>query len=417
MRVIKFGFCALFALNSMIGFSQGDEDGNKESHSGPMDRSSFTSKNEFMEKVKTLKVMAYRGDVQAMTSLGLLYSEGDTTEQNIPEATKWLNEAAEKASPKDWFQLGMIYKKTNSVKDSKKAAECFEKSAKGGYSAAFFEWGNMYMMGNEIPQNYSKAMEIFKQGSELEMPKCIYGQGYLYYKGFGCVQDYEKAVELFESASNLNSTQAKYMLALCYRNGYGVAIDAEKANFLLNKTAKYKYSVKELAEPEPENAHPRQIKTVSKPIPEIDNVISPDIPETFQKIKQKPFKNNSTGNYTGYLVDYDWSGQNILRKTAVVMSVNSDGKIMSGECKLDDANNYQLNAEIQEKSIVFQDSRIGIYDHYSKQKIKMFELEEARLQQLEYNGSEFIVGNLELFANKELEKYHPVYLVLEKSKK
>lgn len=416
MRIIKLGICLLFVLNNTLGYSQEEEGGKKESNSGPINLSSFRNKKEFMEKVKALKVMGYGGDVQAMTSLGLLYSEGQMVELNVSEAVKWLNLAAQKASAKDWFQIGTIYKNVSSVNNPKKAMECFEKSAKGGYNSAWFDWANMYMKGDEIPQNYPKAMEIFKQGGELKNPKCLYGQGYLYYKGFGCVQDYEKAVQLFESASDLNDRNSMYMLGLCYRNGFGVAIDSEKANFWLNKTAKSKNSAKELAEPEPENAHPNQIKTISKPIPEIDNVTSSDIPNTFQRVKQKSFKNNSTGNYTGYLICYDWSGQNIISKTSVVMNITSDGKNLGGECRLDDANNYQFNAEIQEGKIVFKETQIGVYDHYSKQKIKIFELEEAKLQQLEYNGSEYIVGNLELYATKELEKFKPIYLVLEKNK-
>ncbi|HEY6143843.1 MAG TPA: tetratricopeptide repeat protein [Flavobacterium sp.] len=416
MRVIKFGFCVLFALNSMLVFSQDELEDKREADKEKGEAELVLMREKFAKKLPDLKEFANDGNVQAMISLGRIYCNGVLVDEDFQEGIKWLDKAALKGNAKDLYQLGMVYKNgIPPLKNPKKALECLEKSAKGGNDMAWYSWGVMYKNGEGVPQDYSKAMEIFREGSEHKNPKCFFGQGYLYYKGFGCAQDYEKAVELFEKGSELDDRQSMYMLGLCYKNGYGIEMDFKKANLLFVKSNNSN-SNKELARPKPENANPNQTKTVSKPIPELDVVAIPDVPSTFQKIKQKPFAKNSSGRYKGYMMIYDYSGQNLIEKTPVEMEIVEDGKIMTGKCKLEGQELSYFTGEIQDKSIVFKNSLLGVSDYYSKQKFKIYELEEAKLQQLEYNGSEFIVGNLELYGSKELERYKPMYLVLEKSK-
>lgn len=416
MRIIKIGICVLFLLNSMLSFSQDGLEDKREADREKGEAELVLMREKFAKKMPYLIELANGGNVQAMIILGRIYCSGVLVDEDFQEGIKWLDKAKLKGNAQELYKLGMVYKNgIPPLKNPKKALECLEKSAKGGNDKAWFSWASMYKNGDGVPQDYSKAMEIFREGSEHKDPKCFFGQGYLYYKGFGCTQDYQKAVESFEKGAELDDRQSTYMLGLCYKNGYGVEMDFKKANLLFVKSGGSN-SNKELAKPTPENSKPNQTKTVSKPILEIDAVTTSDVPNVFQKIKQKPFAKNSSGKYTGYMMIYDYSGQNLIDKTPVEMEIIEDGKIITGKCKLEGQELSYFTGEIQEKSIVFKNSLLGVSDYYSKQKFKIYELEEAKLQQLEYNGSEFIVGNLELYGSKELESFKPVYLVLEKSK-
>lgn len=362
--------------------------------------------------IATYTQLATQGNAEAMNALGMIYTKGISVPVNETLGIQWLEKAANAGYAKAWYNLGVLYKENEPTK----AINYFEKAATSGIPFAYPAWGRMLMKGEGVSQNYSLALNVFKQGSEKGSANCYYSQGYLYYKGFGCTQDYNQAIQLFEIAAQKNNPWAMYMLGLCYRNGYGVTIDLEKAKFWLNKSAAMgvKPSQIELADPETENENPTQTKTVSKPIDEIITITEADAPETFKKVKQARISQNISGNYTGTLLRYDFSGQNIISNTPLKIDLKQDGKQLTGEWKEEEGDTVAFSAEIQENAIVFKDSKIDRTEHFYKGSLNTYEFKEAQLQLLQTEESLFLVGNLQLFNIKERENEKPMYLILEK---
>ncbi|MFB9108962.1 T9SS type A sorting domain-containing protein [Flavobacterium gyeonganense] len=417
MKITQKGVYLLLLLSSMLGQSQESPDTNK---SLIMARLQLVkgSRNYNPEKaIASYTELAAQGNSVAMNALGLIYTKGTGISVNEEEGIKWLEKAAKAGYAKAWYNLGIIYQEGISVPANPiKAIQYFEKAAISGYTFAYTAWGRMLMRGNGVPQDYPLAMSIFKQGAEKGNSHCSYLQGYLYYKGFGCTQDYGIAIQHFEVAIQKNNPWAMYMLGLCYRNGYGVNIDLEKAKSHLSKSAAMgvKPSQMELDDPEAENHSPNQVKTISAPIGEVITIKETEAPETFKKVKQALIATDISGNYTGYILRYDFSGQNILSKTSLQIDLNQDGKALNGEWKEIDGDTVTFKAQIQEDAIVFKDSKIDRTEHFYKGSLNRYEFKDARLQLLQTDESLFIVGNLQLYNIKERENEKPMYLILEK---
>ncbi len=416
-KTTRTGVCLLLLLGSMLGYSQESPDAKKALLTARMQLIEGSRYYNPTAALATYQQQAAGGNAEAMNALGLLYSKGIAVAVDEQEGINWLQKAAENGYAKAWYNLGLLYKEGVGVTQNQVIAiACFEKAAKGGYDRAWNTWGGMVMKGISTPQDYTLAISIFQQGADKGDAACLYSLGYLHYKGFGFPQDYAQAIQLFELAAEKRSATAMYMLGLCYRNGYGVTIDTEKAKFWLNKSAAlgFKDSEKELVEPEAENANPNLVKTVSKAIPEVITITEADVPETFRKVKQAPITANISGNYTGYLLRYDFSGQNIISSTPLDIDLNQDGKKLTGEWKEEAGDTAPFTAQIKENAIVFKDSKIKRTEHFYKGSLNTYEFKEAKLQLLQTDESLFLVGNLQLYNIRERENEKPMYLILEK---
>lgn len=416
-KITKKGVCLLLLLGSMLGHSQESPDTNQTLATARLQLVKG-SKNYNPEKaIASYTELASQGNPVAMNALGLIYTKGSGVAINEQEGIKWLEQAAQAGYAKAWYNLGIVYQEgVSTTANPIKAIQYFEKAATAGYSSAYTAWGQMVMRENGVAQDYPLAMSIFKQGAEKGNSHCSYLQGYLYYKGFGCAQDYGLAIQHFEVSVQKNNPWGMYMLGLCYRNGYGVAIDLEKAKYYLGKSAAMgiKPSQMELADPEAENYSPAQIKTVSAPISEVVTITETEAPDTFKKVKQAPITSEISGNYTGYVLRYDFSGQNIISKTALQIELNQKGKELNGEWKEIDGDTVTFNAQIQDNAIVFKNSKIDRTEHFYKGSLNSYEFKDAKLQLLQTEESLFMVGNLQLYNIKEHENEKPMYLILEK---
>ncbi|MDR7211869.1 T9SS type A sorting domain-containing protein [Flavobacterium piscis] len=416
-KTTRKGVCLLLLLVSMLGYSQQSPEAKKAFLNARSQLTQGSNNYNPEAGLATLKELASQGNAEAMNGLGLLYSKGMTVPVDEQEGINWLEKSAQNGYAKAWYNLGLLYKEgVGTTQNDEKSIAYFEKAAKGGYNLAYKAWGSMAMKGKGVPQDYPLAISIFQQGADKGSGSSIYALGYLHYKGFGYPQDYAKAVALFEVAAEKGDTGGMYMLGLCYRNGYGVAIDTDKAKYWLSKSAALglKKSEIELAEPEAENANPNQIKTVSTVIPEVIMITETDIPERFKKVKQQAIQRNIKGSYTGHLLRYDWSGQNIISKTPIEVELTQDRKELLGEWKETAGDTAVFSARIEEDAIVFHDSKIDRTEHFYNGTVATYDFKEARLQLLETNESLFIVGNLQLFNIKEQENEKPMYLILER---
>ncbi|MFM9826135.1 T9SS type A sorting domain-containing protein [Flavobacterium sp.] len=414
-KTIKTWVSLLLLLGSLHCFSQTETNPNTELSTARLQLIAGSSNYNPEAALATYQLQAIQGNAEAMNGLGLIYSRGLGLAMNEALGLEWFEKAAQNGYAKAYYNMAMLYKKGVSVtKDLAKAATYFEKAATSGYNEAWLCWGEMAKDGQGIPQDYALAMSIFQQGANNGDAHCMYAQGYLYYKGFGVLQDYNKAIEFFQQAADKGNVMGIYMLGYCYRNGYGVTIDAEKAKYWLTKAADLGFNRAdlELAQPLAENATPNQTKTVSATIPEVENITA-EIPKKYKKVKQKINNNNLSGIYTGHLMRYDWSGQNILSTTPIKVTLDQEDEALTGIWVEQDGDSIAFKATMKKKFIEFDDAKIDRLNRYQEPKLETYQFNEAKLQVLATDDALYLAGNLQLYNIKQHENEKPMYVILE----
>ncbi len=102
---------------------------------------------------------ARQGDADAEFKLAVMYTKGQGTIKNFPEAVSWFRLAAEQGHVKAQNTLGMMYTKGENVPQSyTEAVSWFRRAAEQGYAEAQFRLGARYHHGQGVPKDYAKAV-------------------------------------------------------------------------------------------------------------------------------------------------------------------------------------------------------------------------------------------------------------------
>ncbi|HTN35716.1 MAG TPA: T9SS type A sorting domain-containing protein, partial [Arachidicoccus sp.] len=224
-----------------------------------------------------------------------------------------------------------------------------------------------------------------------------------------------------------------YLYGLCFRNGYGLSRNEDSAKYWLQKAADmgYAQAKQELLLKVGENANDSAGALVQK----INNAALP--PETvlneFRKITPHiASRELITGNYSGYLLQYDWSGRHIISNKAVTLSLERPDSTASAEASINeltgewvekttgqDANSQiataRLNATLKDDSLLFKDTHYAVRDHYSQGHTITYNFESASLNLVCSGDSVYLAGSIELFSPDRKEPSKPLFVALVRS--
>ena len=304
----------------------------------------------------------------AMNSLGMAYMAGIGVEQDSTQTVYWLEKAADRGFKEAYHNLGRMYK-------------------------------NSYC---GVKQNFVKSYQYFEKGAEKNSVLCMYDMGFMLYKGLGCQQDYVRAAELFEKGANRDYTPALYMLGLCYRNGYGVEADTAKAHFYLKRSAAlgYRYALEELYRPHPENyMHDDYIGNATYGnVPESMPEISPEVNDT----------SLLAGEYQGFVVMYDWSGEYVLGEKPVIMTIGRDDNGINGVTVFGNDTVPFKALLSKEGKLEFSEGDISLCERYYPSGKVRYRMDYAMLDIWQND----IKGELRLYSLWLKEPERPMYLEL-----
>lgn len=135
------------------------------------------------------------GHIKAMANLGNLYYNGLGVEQNLPEALRYFQKAAEKESPAAINSLGVMYLRGEGglPKDLKTAFLYFSRAAYYGDETAYNNLGNMYFNGIYVKEDKAKAFSYYLKAAEKENPEAMYKVALMYEKGVGTTANQRRA--------------------------------------------------------------------------------------------------------------------------------------------------------------------------------------------------------------------------------
>jgi len=106
--------------------------------------------------------------------------------------------------------------------DFKKAHKLWLLEAEQGDVASQVKLGNMYNLGNGVPQDDKESFRWYRLAAEQGNAQAQSKLGLMYNLGNGVPQDYKESVKWFRLAAARGDAHAQYNLGLMYLNGYGV---------------------------------------------------------------------------------------------------------------------------------------------------------------------------------------------------
>lgn len=112
--------------------------------------------------VAVCRRQANEGDAIAQTDLGKMYAEGRGVGQNLGEAKRWFQKAADQGQPDGLYNLGVMYAVGEGVaQDYVQAVKWYRLAAERGQSDAQNSLGMRYKRGEGIAQDYIQAYKWF----------------------------------------------------------------------------------------------------------------------------------------------------------------------------------------------------------------------------------------------------------------
>lgn len=336
------------------------------------------------QKALNLYVQSAKTDnTKSMVVLGKMYKHGTATSKDFDASAKWFEKAANAGDTKGWYNLGLAYK---------------------------------YGMGKK--QDFEKAYDCFKKAADMNDPDGWYGQGYMLYCGFGCTQNYEKAFELFIKGAKAYKPESMYFMGLCMRNGYGTRQDEKAAKYWIRQAQirGYKQATHELSQNEPENTN--EGGSIAKNLLEAEKlnyIKGSSLRNLVRNEHDSKIKDdNIIGNYTGFLLKYDWSGKHVIACTKVTLTLAKKQNKITGLWKEEGNIEMPITASLTNGGLVFDKTEYRKTDHYNPIKLiaPVLQFEKAKLNYTKRGDSLFLGGNLQLYAIERKEPEKPQQIVL-----
>lgn len=186
-----------------------------------------------------LRKHAEAGDPNAQYDLGFMYDTGRDDailSKDTRKAAEWYEKAALQGHAKAQSGLGMLYINGDGVPtDYVMGVEWLQKAADQGDADALLQLGWLYRDGKGIPDDPAKALKWWQNAAEREFAHAQFTLGLIYNKGEIVPRNIAKTVELWKKASMQGYPAAQFNLGSMYYFGEGVPKDATKAVELWEK--------------------------------------------------------------------------------------------------------------------------------------------------------------------------------------
>jgi localization factor PodJL len=177
--------------------------------------------------------LANSGNPVALAILGLRDLDGPNgAAVNLPDAVKFLSEAAEKGQAVAQYRLGTLYERGQGVTaDPVKAAHWYEMAANQGNRKAMHNLAVSYASGAAGKKNMAEAARWFAKAAALGLSDSQFNLAVLYERGDGVPQSLLDAFKWYSIAANAGDSESKQRISMLQTQ----LSDADKA--AANKSA------------------------------------------------------------------------------------------------------------------------------------------------------------------------------------
>ncbi len=150
----------------------------------------------------TLRAAALKGDPTAAYEVGLRFAEGKGVPQNLDEAAKWYDRAAQTGIIPAVFRLGTLYEKGMGVKkDADVARRYYLQAAERGNAKAMHNLAVLDADGGGKGPDYKSASTWFRKAADRGVADSQFNLGILYARGIGVEQNLAESFKWFSLAA------------------------------------------------------------------------------------------------------------------------------------------------------------------------------------------------------------------------
>jgi localization factor PodJL len=158
-----------------------------------------------------LRTAALKGDATAAYEVGVRYAEGKGVAQNLEEAAKWYDRAAQAGIIPAAFRLGTLYEKGMGVKkDVDLARRYYLQAAERGNAKAMHNLAVLDADGGGKGPNYKSASQWFRKAADHGVADSQFNLGILYARGIGVEQNLAESFKWFTLAAAQGDTDASH---------------------------------------------------------------------------------------------------------------------------------------------------------------------------------------------------------------
>jgi len=221
----------------------------------PTQQSSSTTPLSASEMAQ-LQAKGEGGSVDAQISLGRAYEDGNGVPKSDPQAVKWYRMAAEHGDAWAQNRLGLMFRSGRGVEaDKAEAVNWYEKAARQKYAAAMFNLGTAYYNGDGVgiddvtadawfllakdfgSQPADDAVKRMEQEARSPKVEAFEKIGDMYVKGDDLPQDYSDAVNWYRKAAENGAGPVQVKFASLLLQGKGAPLNYEEARRFCQKAA------------------------------------------------------------------------------------------------------------------------------------------------------------------------------------
>jgi hypothetical protein len=155
--------------------------------------------------------LAEGGHEKAQYSLGKLLEIGEgQVQQDLTEATKWYQRAADQGVSAAQNNLGLMYSQGRGVpRDVARAVQLWLAAAENDHAIAQFNLGLAYFRGEGVAKNQSQATGWFRRAGELGLAPAQYAMGQVIRMGLVAGGTKAEALGWYEMAAAQGDTKAQ----------------------------------------------------------------------------------------------------------------------------------------------------------------------------------------------------------------
>ncbi|MBZ7920332.1 peptidoglycan-binding protein [Ensifer adhaerens] len=156
-----------------------------------------------------LVTAAKGGDPLAYYEIGARYTEGRGVLENMAEAAKWYQRAADAGVVPAQYRLASMYEKgTGVTRDAAKAKALYLASAGQGNASAMHNLAVMLASGRDGAPDFAEATKWFAKAAELGIRDSQFNLAVLYARGNGVPQDLTESYKWFSAAAREGDVDA-----------------------------------------------------------------------------------------------------------------------------------------------------------------------------------------------------------------
>lgn len=329
-----------------------------------------------------------------------------------------LDICANENNPNALNLLGLMYMHGQYVDvDENKGFELIKRSAEQGFHPAEYNLGRYYKWGKGCDIDFNQSVYWLQRSADHGNERAAYLLGYMYFKGFAVEQSYDKAVEWFEISE---WPMARHWLGYCYYFGYGVPQNTEKAleilkpNDILNSKKLIEHiESNKLSQIETQNRVELEGKQNDKTA-----IIKESIPEKPVKVKEKINPKRLSGEWKGKFIEFDWSGEKILRviPVSVEFKFTENGIDYSWSINNETSKDFGVwldDALYFEKFHVLLDKPFSVSPVTEKMD---WQILASHMEIKKFNNQTYLTGSLDTYLTDWKEPGPPTSIVLKKIK-